>query len=127
MVASPGWSKTIAGLRRSPRASQKARPNWRAPFAQAANASGSSMSGRRPQWSKSLRLITPFAPSWRQNSYFDSSETTATGTPPDSRTIWIAMQPRPPAPPQTSTGSPSRTTFGGQPRSIRQAVAPTSM
>src|SRR5918996_2782388 len=69
--------------------------------------------------------MTPTAPSFRQNSALSSDDTTATGRPPNSRTIWMAIEPRPPAPPHTRTGSPSPTTFGGHPRSIRYAVAPT--
>ena len=46
---------------------------------------------------------------------------------PPARAIWIAIEPRPPAPPQIRTGSPGCTTFGGQPCSMRYAVAPTSM
>src|SRR6266571_2142115 len=78
-----------------------------------------------PQWENSVRLNTPTAPSFRQNSALSSEETTATARPPISRTIWMAIDPRPPAPPHTSTGSPSSTTLGGQPISMRYAVAPT--
>ena len=54
-------------------------------------------------------------------------DTTAIGMPPLALTIWIAIEPRPPEPPQISTGSPGRTTCGSQPISWRYAVAPTSM
>src|SRR5687768_8342846 len=69
--------------------------------------------------------MTPAAPSFLQNSALSSEETTATGFPPNSRAIWMAIDPSPPAPPHTSTASPSSTTCGGHPRSIRYAVAPT--
>src|SRR5919198_2952585 len=71
--------------------------------------------------------MTPTAPSFVQNSPLLSDDTTATGLPPIPRTIWMAMPPSPPAPPQISTGSPSRTVLGGHPISILYAVAPTSV
>ncbi len=62
-----------------------------------------------------------------QKSNLSSLETTAIGIPPNSRAIWIAIEPRPPEPPQTSTTSPFSTVCGGQARSMRYAVAPTSV
>ena len=80
-----------------------------------------------PQWENCLRLIVPLAPMLLQKSILSSLEMTATGTPPAARAIWMAWQPRPPAPPQTSTTSPVFTVCGGQLISMRYAVAPTSM
>src|SRR5438067_3379387 len=126
-VDSPGCSNTIAGDRLSPNASQNALPNFFAPASHMLNASLSVQCGSMPQWSKFLRLITPTAPSFLQNSIFSSLETTATGSAPASEAIWIAIEPSPPAPPQTSTASPACTSFGGQPCSMRYAVEPTSV
>src|SRR5438552_13846572 len=126
-VSSPGCSNTIFGARFSPSASQNALPNAFAPLNQAPNFSSSVQCGSCPQWSKFFRFTNPTAPSFLQNSPFSSELTTATALPPASRTIWTAIEPSPPAPPQTSTASPSSTTFGGQPCSIRYAVAPTSV
>src|SRR3972149_1543634 len=71
--------------------------------------------------------MQPLAPSRWQNSNLSSLETTATGTAPASRAIWIAMEPRPPEPPPTRTTSPSLTVLGDQWCSMRYAVAPTSV
>ena len=51
----------------------------------------------------------------------------ATGVAPAALAIWIAIEPRPPAPPQISTTSPFFTALAPQPCSIRQAVAATSV
>src|SRR5947209_17398515 len=126
-VDSPGCSNTIAGDRLSPSASQNALPNFFAPPSHVLNASVSVQCGSRPQWSKFFRLITPTAPSFLQNSNLSSLDTTATGSAPASAAIWIAIEPSPPAPPHTRTASPAATSFGGQPCSIRYAVAPTSV
>src|SRR5262245_5274549 len=80
-----------------------------------------------PQCEKCLRLIVPTAPSLLQNAILSSLEMTATGTPPAAFAIWMAWEPSPPAPPQTSTTSPAPTVCGGQLISMRYAVAPTSM
>src|SRR3990172_12134446 len=69
----------------------------------------------------------PLAPSFMQKSNLSSLYTTVMGIPPSCFTIWIAIEPSPPEPPQTSTASPLRTTFGVQFVSIRYAVAPTSV
>ncbi len=127
MVASPGCSKTMRGLRFSPTTSQMALPKARASAAQAPYASLSRQSGGSPQWSKRPRSMYPAAPRLTQNSPRSSPEATATGMPPQARTIWIAWEPSPPLPPHTSTTSFSRTTWGSQPHSMRYAVAPTSM
>ena len=60
-------------------------------------------------------------------SPFSSLETTATARPPACVTSWIASEPSPPEPPHTRTTSPGCTVFGGQPWSIRYAVAPVSV
>src|SRR5690606_39630230 len=114
-------------LRFAPSASQTAAPNARAPLSHRFCSMSSDQRGSLPQWSNFRRSITPTAPSFLQNSFLLSPDTTATGRPPAARTIWIAIEPRPPAPPHTSTGSPGCTTLGGQPWSMRYAVAPTSM
>src|SRR5258708_35140806 len=80
-----------------------------------------------PQCSKSLRLIQPFAPRSMQYRNLSLLETTATAVAPNALTIWIAIEPRPPAPPHTRTTSSFFTRLGDQPSSIRYAVAPTSM
>src|ERR1700722_8533449 len=54
-------------------------------------------------------------------------DVTATGIAPLAFAIWMACEPRPPDPPQTSTTSPSRTVCGCHEQSIRYAVAPTSV
>ena len=71
--------------------------------------------------------MQPSAPSFLQYSFLSSPDTTATGRRARALTIWIAIEPSPPAPPHTSTASPGFTVFGGQPCSMRYAVAPTSM
>ena len=53
MVSSPGCSKTIRGLRRSPSTSQSALPNARAPAVHVANAASSRQSGMTPQCANS--------------------------------------------------------------------------
>ena len=67
------------------------------------------------------------APSFTAYSPRSGPDVTATGMPPFARAIWIAWLPRPPDPPHTSTMSPACTVCGGQPLSMRYAVAPTSM
>src|SRR3954468_522002 len=126
-VVSPGCSNTIVGFDFSPSASQNALPKPRAPLSHTLYSSSSDQRGSLPQCSNLRRSITPTAPSFLQNSFFESPETTATGRPPAAATIWIAIEPRPPAPPQIRTGSPAWTTFGDQPCSMRYAVAATSM
>src|SRR5438093_1391073 len=114
IVSSPGCSKTMRGLRRSPRTSQNFAPKARAPCDHFANASLSVQWGSIPQCSNSFRLMHPFAPSFRQKSNLSSLDTTATGVAPKSFAIWIAMDPSPPDPPQTSTTSPFSPVCGGQ-------------
>src|SRR3954470_22194015 len=126
-VVSPGCSNTIVGFFFSPSASQYAAPNARAPLSHRLYSMSSDQRGSLPQWSNLRRSITPTAPSFLQNSFFDSPETTATGRAPAAAAIWIAIDPSPPAPPQTRIGSPSEAAFGGQPWSMRYAVAATSM
>src|SRR4051812_17678137 len=69
--------------------------------------------------------MQPKAPSFLQKSNLDSLETTAIGFAPTCAAIWIAIEPSPPEPPQTSTTSFSRTSCGGQPNSMRYTVEPT--
>src|SRR4051794_19473574 len=126
-VVSPGCSNTIDGFFFSPSASQNAAPNARAPLSHCEYSTSSDQRGSLPQCSNLRRSITPAAPSFLQNSFLLSPETTATGRAPAALQIWIAIEPRPPAPPQIRTGSPGPTTFGAQPCSMRYAVAPTSM
>src|SRR5688572_2556426 len=126
-VLSPGCSNTIVGLFFSPSASQNAAPNARAPLSHIPYSMSSLQRGSLPQWLNLRRSITPTAPSFLQYSILSSPDTTATGRPPAARAICSAIVPSPPAPPHTSTGSPSPTTFGDQPCSMRYAVAATSM
>src|SRR5262249_19810857 len=46
---------------------------------------------------------------------------------PNSCGIWMAIDPSPPDPPHTRTTSPFATVCGGHARSIRYALAPTSV
>src|SRR5688572_27943173 len=126
-VVSPGCSNTIVGDFFSPSASQNALPNSRAPLSHRLYSMSSDQRGSFPQWLNLRRSITPTAPSFLQNSFFESPETTATGRAPAARAIWIAIEPSPPAPPQIRIGSPGPTTLGDQPCNMRYAVAPTSM
>ncbi len=75
--------------------------------------------GGIPQWSKSLRLMAPTAPSDVAYAPFSSLLTTATGRPPAFATSCTASEPRPPLAPQTSTTSPGSTVCGGHPNSMR--------
>src|SRR5262245_34919074 len=108
IVSSPGWSKTIFGLVRSPSTSQIALPN---PFAPSNHPfqSGESHLGGTPQCVKSLRLTYPTAPSDFVYSPFSGEDTTATARPPAFFTSCTASEPRPPDPPHTRTTSPSFT------------------
>ncbi len=76
-------------------------------------------SGISPQQSKSLRLIAPLAPSDMTKSRLSSSEITAIALPPEAAISWIAIEPRPPAPPQTRTLSPGLRACGRWPNSMR--------
>src|SRR5215471_4256685 len=103
-VVSPGCSNTITGFFFSPSACQYAAPNARAPLSHRLYSMSSDHLGSLPQCSNLRRSITPTAPSFLQKSFFESPDTTATGSAPAARAIWIAIEPRPPAPPQISTG-----------------------
>ena len=113
-VVSPGCSKTIFGFFLSPTASQIAFPNDLAPAIQFFH-SGSLVLGIMPQCEKSFLLITPTAPLSKQNCLLFSSETTATGFPPNAATICRAIEPNPPAAPHTRTTSSFSTIFGLHP------------
>src|SRR2546423_2631524 len=126
MVSSPGWSNTMRGLVRSPRASQMALPKAFAPSNQAFQ-SGESHFGGTPQCEKSFRFTYPTAPSDVAYSPFSAEDTTATSRPPAFVTSCTAREPSPPDPPHTSTTSPGCTVLGGQPNSMRYAVAPVSV
>src|SRR2546430_3840344 len=108
MVSSPGWSKTMRGLVRSPSTSQMALPNAFAPSNHAFQ-SGESHLGGTPQWEKSLRLTNPTAPSDVAYSPFSGEDTTATARPPAWVTSCTASEPSPPDPPHTKTTSPDWT------------------
>ena len=71
--------------------------------------------------------MNPTAPCSTANAPLSADDTTATALAPASVTSWTASDPRPPEAPQTSTTSPRSTVFGGQPWSIRYAVAPVSV
>jgi hypothetical protein len=72
-----------------------------------------------PQQLKSLRLITPLAPSDSTKSRLSSSEITPIALPPAELISWIAYDPSPPDAPQTSTFCPGRSSCGACPNSIR--------
>ena len=72
-----------------------------------------------PQQLKSLRLMTPFAPSDSTKSRLFSSEITPMALPPAVLISWIANDPSPPDAPQTSTFCPGRSSCGAWPNSIR--------
>ena len=82
MVSSPGCSKTMLGLRRSPRISQIFLPKALALFVHVFCPSVSVQCGGTPQWLNSYRLIQPTAPSFLQYSPRSSLETTAIGSAP---------------------------------------------
>ena len=64
-------------------------------------------------------LVYVMAAGINYNNVWSSLETTAIGMPPASLTSWMAIEPRPPAPPQIRTGSPGRTVWPCQPNSCR--------
>src|SRR5262245_32273405 len=68
--------------------------------------------------------MEPTAPSEAAYAPLSVEETTATAFAPASVTSCTASEPSPPAAPHTRTTSPSFTVFGGQPWSMRYAVAP---
>src|ERR1041384_3683292 len=111
-VVPPGCSNTIVGFFFPPSASQNALPNARAPLSHSAYSMSSDQRGSLPQCVNLRRSITPTAPRFLQNSFSESPDTPATGRAPAARAIWSAIEPSPPAPPQTSTGSPAPSTFG---------------
>jgi hypothetical protein len=76
-------------------------------------------SGISPQQSNCFLLIAPLAPSAMTKSRLSSSEITATALAPLAAMSWIAIEPSPPAPPQTSTLSPGLSACGGWPNSMR--------
>ena len=124
-----GARTRCVGLCFSPSTSQNALPNARAPLSHSSYVGVvRPVAAACPSGRTCLRLITPTAPSFLQYSIFVVAATRRRpGCAPAARAIWIAIEPRPPAPPQTSTARPARTTFGAQPCSMRYAVAPTSM
>ena len=63
--------------------------------------------------------MAPLAPRLMTKSRLSSSEITAIALAPLAAMIWIAIEPRPPAPPQTSTLSLGLSACGGWPNSIR--------
>src|SRR5919198_1757363 len=126
IVSCPGCSNTMFGLRRSPNTSQIALPNAFAPSNHVFH-SGASHLGGTPQWSNPVRSMKPTAPSSFAYSPLSALLTTATAFAPASVTSCTASEPSPPEAPHTSTTSPSLTVFGGQPWSIRYAVAPVSV
>src|SRR5215469_18684539 len=98
-VASPGCSNTMSTSLPLPVMSQIALPNLRASFTQASY-SGALTWGIAPQHLKSLRLITPLAPSDSTNSRLDSSLMTAIALAPDTAQSCTANEPSPPEAPQ---------------------------
>src|SRR6516162_5904966 len=100
-VCSPGCSNTVS-TSCLPVISQIALPNLRASFTQASYSAVPTF-GIWPQQLKSLRLMTPFAPSsityWR----LLSSEITPMALAPDAAQSCRPNTPRPPDEPHTST------------------------
>src|SRR5665213_3650955 len=101
-VDSPGCSNTMSTSLPLPVMSQIALPNLRASFVQASY-SGVLTVGIWPQQLKSLRLMTPLAPSDMTNSRLLSSLITPIALAPDTAQSCTAKEPNPPLAPQTRT------------------------
>src|SRR5690242_10600306 len=101
-VDSPGCSNTMSTSLPLPVISQIALPNLRASLVHASY-SGVPTAGIWPQHLKSLRLMTPFAPSDKTNSRLVSSEITPMALAPDTAQSCTANEPNPPDAPQIST------------------------
>src|SRR5580698_8593969 len=101
-VDSPGCTNTISTSLPLPVMSQIALPNLRASLVHASY-SGVPTFGIAPQQLKSLRLMTPLAPSDSTNSRFDSSLMTPMALAPDTAQSCTANEPNPPDAPQIST------------------------
>src|ERR1700755_1774250 len=101
-VVSPGCSNTMTTSLPLPVMSQMALPNLRASLVHASY-SGEPTCGIAPQHLKSLRLITPLAPSDSTNSRLESSRRTAIALAPDTAHSCTANEPNPPDAPHTST------------------------
>src|ERR1700749_3362797 len=101
-VDSPGCSNTMSTSLPLPVMSQIALPNLRASLVQASY-SGVPTWGMAPQHLKSLRLMTPLAPSDSTKSRLLSSLMPPTALAPDTAQSGTANEPRPPEAPHTST------------------------
>src|ERR1700729_1477438 len=116
-VCSPGCSKTVSTSFFSVMF-QIALPNLRASAMQPLY-SGELTFGSWPQQLKSLRLMTPLAPSDITNSRFVSSEMTPIAFAPAAAQSWIPNTPSPPEAPQTSTLSLGFSRCRSWPKSMR--------
>src|SRR5665213_101837 len=99
-VASPGCSNTMSTSLPLPVLSQIALPNLRASLVHASY-SGVLTVGIWPQQLKSLRLMTPLAPSDITNSRLLSSLMTPMALAPETAQSCTANEPRPPEAPHT--------------------------
>src|SRR5262245_11816656 len=126
IVSCPGCSNTMFGLRRSPTTPQIALPNAFAPSNHVFH-SGASHAGGTPQCPNAVRSMYPTAPRSLAYSPLSALLTTATALAPASETSCTASDPSPPEAPHTRTTSSCPTVFGGQPWSMRYAVAPVSV
>ena len=88
------------------------------PFSQSLY-SGVPTAGIWPQQLNFLRLMTPLAPSCMTKSALSSSEMTPMALAPVVAMSWIAIEPRPPEAPHTSTFWPALSTCGRWPNSMR--------
>ena len=98
--------------------SQIALPNLRASFIHSLY-SGVLTFGIWPQQLKSLRLMTPLAPSDSTYRACVSSEMTPIALAPDAAQSCTPNTPSPPEAPQTSTLSPGFSVCGAWPNSMR--------
>src|SRR4029453_15086055 len=101
-VASPGCSNTQSTFTPLPVMSQIALPNLRTSLFQASY-SGVPTVGLLAQQLKSLRFITPLAPSDMTKSRLSSSETMPMALAPVVAQSCVAIEPSPPEAPHTST------------------------
>src|ERR1700750_2915784 len=101
-VDSPGCSNTMSTSLPLPVMSQIALPNLRASLVQLSYSAVPTW-GIAPQHLKSLRLMTPLAPSDSTKSRLLSSLMTPIAFAPDTAQSCTAKEPRPPDAPHTST------------------------
>src|SRR6187551_3808131 len=105
-VDSPGCSNTESTFTPLPVISQIALPNLRTSLFQASY-SGVPTVGIWPQQLKSLRLITPLAPSDMTKSRFSSSDTMPMALAPEVAQSCVAIEPSPPEAPTPAHCGPA--------------------